>query len=63
MDTSLFFPDKREYVPPEVREVCGNCEVRRACLEFGMHELDGIWGGLTPLQRRRRKRKEQRWAA
>lgn len=33
------------------REVCHACPVWRKCLNDGMNEQWGMWGGLTPLER------------
>lgn len=60
MDTSLFYYEKegarghRAY-PPEVREACNHCPVRKACLEFALanREEYGYWGGTTPTQRKK----------
>jgi hypothetical protein len=40
------------------RELCGQCPVRRECLEFALadSELVGVWGGTTELDRRRTRR-------
>jgi hypothetical protein len=35
------------------KEVCASCAVRQRCLGAGMSESRGIWGGLTPSERRR----------
>lgn len=32
--------------------VCANCPVWKECLEFGADETWGMWGGLTPQERR-----------
>lgn len=34
-------------------DVCGRCLVRSECREAGMDEPAGVWGGLTPEERRR----------
>lgn len=41
--------------PVVARETCLRCPVREACLMFALtNEIsDGIWGGLTPTERRR----------
>lgn len=31
--------------------LCANCPVRVDCLEYGLHDQHGIWGGLTPNER------------
>ncbi|MFF8848259.1 WhiB family transcriptional regulator [Streptomyces sp. NPDC015127] len=35
-------------------EICSRCQVRRECLEVAlrMREHRGIWGGMTPAERR-----------
>ncbi len=40
----------------KARRLCLSCEVRAECLEDGMDERYGIWGGLSPKQRIRIKR-------
>lgn len=35
------------------REICLRCPVMGKCLQVGMYEDYGIWGGSTPEQRRR----------
>jgi hypothetical protein len=32
--------------------VCGSCPVVLECLRAGLGEEHGVWGGLTPLDRR-----------
>lgn len=34
------------------REVCNRCPVWDVCLEKGMDEVWGMWGGLTPNERK-----------
>lgn len=34
-------------------QVCTACPVQSECLEAGMGEKFGVWGGLTPRQRQR----------
>ena len=65
MNPELFFPlPGPEIIVPVVAEACGRCPVRNECLDFGMHEPAGIWGGLTSRQRRRLSRsKDRRWVA
>jgi WhiB family redox-sensing transcriptional regulator len=33
------------------KEICSTCQVRLECLEAGMDEDYGIWGGLSPKRR------------
>lgn len=58
----LFYPDDRADLDPnqltptykEARQVCHTCAVRRRCLEWALthNERDGMWGGLSPQERR-----------
>ncbi len=47
------------------REVCARCAVRIECLEFAilLREKQGVWGGLTPVERTKIIRARQRAAA
>ena len=49
----LFFPPAEQEVD-EAKSVCASCEVRQPCLEFAIAagERFGVWGGLTPQERR-----------
>ena len=56
-DPELFFPEQGGD-PGRVREakkVCASCDVQAECLAYALahNERDGIWGGLTRLQRAR----------
>lgn len=35
------------------KAICADCPVREACLEYGIDEAEGIWGGTTHEERRR----------
>ena len=49
----LFFPPA-EQEADDAKAVCAMCEVRQPCLEFSITagERFGVWGGLTPQERR-----------
>lgn len=34
------------------KAVCRGCPVQAACLDAGLHQPHGIWGGLDPRERR-----------
>ena len=63
MGTALFFP------PIDVgnttaiasyksaRVICSGCVVRPLCLAVGAVEREGLWGGLSPRERMRVRRK------
>ena len=52
-DPEAFFPEKGGSTR-EAKRVCRACEVRAECLEYalGSDERSGIWGGLSPQERR-----------
>lgn len=41
------------------REICMGCHARKECLEFAIQNpgIQGMWGGLSPRQRRNERRK------
>lgn len=63
-DWEMFPEDRLEKLRPQCAEYkaevqrirqayCWRCPVRAQCLRDGMDEEGGIWGGLTPQERRR----------
>ena len=60
----LFFPPV-EQEAYEAKAVCAGCAVREPCLEAALAsgETFGIWGGLTPQERRSLVAKRRRQAA
>lgn len=67
-DPELFFPISstgRAIIQiTKAKAICARCSVRRQCLEFARanEPLYGIWGGTTPEERERVRRREQRTA-
>ena len=57
-DPDLFYPEKGGNAP---RKICLVCVVREQCLEAGLEEHYGIWGGTN--ERERRKIRKQRLLA
>jgi len=58
MDADLWFPSATEwYVVAKAKRICWQCPVRDECLDAGIDEPHGIWGGMTPDERHRRKRR------
>lgn len=60
-DPEAFFPyaDQNDGTVRAAKAVCNGCEVRAECLRYAL-EVDepyGIWGGLTPKERKRLKKK------
>lgn len=43
------------------KRICGQCPVRRECLAYALHHglEHGIWGGLTPNERKELRRQSQ----
>ena len=67
-DPDLFFPISMTGRALEqiarAKSICARCPVRRQCLDFAQtHDpIYGIWGGTTPDDRQRARRREQRAA-
>lgn len=57
-----FFPEKGE-TAAEAREVCKDCPVRAACLQWALDngEEHGVFGGLAPRDRRKLRPKTSAW--
>ena len=53
-DPELFFPETWVEAR-DAKKLCSTCPVRTACLAYAIetNQQDGIWGGLTPEERRR----------
>jgi WhiB family transcriptional regulator, redox-sensing transcriptional regulator len=62
-DTSIFFPVSDSQAGA-AKAICAECPVQDACLEHALetHQPDGIWGGLTPIERHRLVRRRQKAA-
>lgn len=63
----LFFPENRTITEARLlveraRVVCADCAVRRDCLEFALrnHENFGVWGGMTPQERKAIRKQQAR---
>lgn len=67
VDTEIFFPSGRgigEERWDAARAICALCKVRKPCLELALNveEHDdrwGIYGGLSPIERRTLRHKRQ----
>jgi len=63
VDPEIFFPTADPWMKPDLykeqahdaKAVCARCPVRRECLERGMAIPFGVFGGLTPEERRLRR--------
>ncbi len=54
-DTSLWYPDKGEH-PRKAKSICATCPVAAQCLEYGLWEPYGVWGGYTFDERKQMRR-------
>lgn len=67
-DPELFFPVSETGMAhrqvTQAKAVCGRCPVAEQCLEWAVRtgEPEGIWGGTTPGERRRLRRRRLRAA-
>lgn len=61
VDPAIFFSDAKGSSPRRAKEVCAVCPVQRECLEYaldweaspdGAVYPSGVYGGLTPHERR-----------
>ena len=68
-DPDLFFPisatGPAEQQIARAKVICAECGVRKECLDFAMShdQVYGIWGGTTPEDRQRARRRMRRAAA
>jgi WhiB family redox-sensing transcriptional regulator len=64
VDPELWFPESGQ---PNVKAklVCGWCDVQAECLAFALraNEQYGVWGGLSPEERRRLRRRQREAAS
>ncbi len=60
IDDAVFFPPEGERGTPrqrrenQAKQVCARCPVQQSCLQHALavEEPYGVWGGLTPAERR-----------
>lgn len=57
----FWFPGEHQmHLYERGRAVCRTCPRQVACLEDGMGEPAGMWGGMTPAERDRLQRNRRR---
>ena len=63
IDPDTFYPLTDEDAEA-AKEICTQCGVRQACLEWALsvREKEGVWGGATERERRRIIRQRRRTA-
>ncbi len=54
IDPDLWFAESSRRIHARASSICEDCPVRRACLTWALvfHEQFGVWGGLSPGERR-----------
>lgn len=69
VDPELFFPEKGGHNGSIAIRICQQCPARLACLEYALEAEEttagryGIFGGTTPMQRRRIAQQRKRAAS
>ena len=52
-DPESFFVESGDNYPPELKRICGDCDVKFECLEFAIkYKAHGFWGGTNEKQRK-----------
>lgn len=53
--SEIFFPPDDKPVARDfyanAKSICNRCDVKNECLEYGIKETYGVWGGTTPSER------------
>jgi len=64
VDPELWFPESGQ-PNGKAKLVCSWCDVRAECLAFALeaNEQYGVWGGLSPEERRRLRRRQREAAS
>jgi WhiB family redox-sensing transcriptional regulator len=59
--SNVFYPEN-EFEMAAAKAICARCPVRNVCLETALrnNERYGVWGGLTPRERTRVRRRNLR---
>jgi WhiB family transcriptional regulator, redox-sensing transcriptional regulator len=62
-DSSVFFPVSDTFAG-EAKAICATCPVAEQCLEYAIatRQSDGVWGGMTAIERHRLLRRRQKIA-
>lgn len=60
-DPEVFFLDFfGPHVVKTLRTICNDCAIKGPCAEYAIaHEIEGFWGGLTPSERMRLRRRQK----
>lgn len=61
LDPNLFIAERGDAdTIRQAKAVCNTCPVTTECLEYGLEEKHGIWGGLAEKQRRQIRQQRAR---
>lgn len=63
-DPEVFFPPPKVNAV-EAKTICAGCDVRLECLDYAIEtsQRHGVWGGMTPRERRVEARRRMRLGA
>lgn len=63
LDPNLFIAERGDTdTIRNAKAICKTCPVKTECLEYGLEEKHGIWGGLAEKQRRQIRQQRARQA-
>lgn len=59
---NLWFPDVNSPDAKYAKSICAECPVVDECLDYAVQNkiVEGIWGGMTPNERKRKMKGRQR---
>lgn len=61
---NIFFPGRNDHAAElKAKAICDSCPVKAKCAATYMHEIHGIWGGLTAGERRKIRKQRREKAA
>jgi WhiB family redox-sensing transcriptional regulator len=58
--TDIFYPEEYEEADvAQAKTICNDCWIKDKCLAYALstNEKEGVWGGTTPVERRRIRRR------
>jgi len=58
--TDIFYPEEYEEADvAQAKSICNDCWIKDKCLAFALStkEKEGVWGGTTPIERKRIRRR------
>lgn len=58
--TDIFYPEEYEDANvAQAKTICNDCWIKDKCLAYALstNEKEGVWGGTTPIERKRIRRR------